>query len=389
MKNKMFLLLHTLLSFYLVGCNFKKEDRLSKAKSLSFEVPFIPQKTGFFYDKDSLYFYDYNFSTYKNLEVRNQNGKVFYNIDLSKLKLKTDEIKVEMHSLDSIYILGTKSAEICLLNKNGILLKRIRVDSLIHCKTEYTKNRCKYSSISSHGDMVRKNNAIFKVNIIDTAYKDIEDLYQSCLAANRQVRKNPQLVYIKNLLDTNCTVILEPSWIGKVIKEEDEDFNMTPFYLYLNDKIVFCLSHDRHIYFVKPEDLTFEKKIPVFSQYTELEYKKPKLSKKGVETQNPPYVFYAMYKGAIMDIHYEKDKYFVLVKHEMPLPEKEEMITLPDMFDARYSVIIYDKEWKKEKEVLLPAQEKFIAFIHNHQIITQTKSKNPRNIMLNFYHLSE
>lgn len=272
------------------GCSYKKQD-YEKIKSLSIEMSFTPERIDFFYYKDSLYFYTYNFSTYKNLEVYNQDGKIIHRIDLKKLPLKTDKIKIEMHTLDSIYLFSSKHNLLYLLDKNGTIVKSTRIDSLIYHKTPYTKNRCKYLNISAHKNIIHNKDVLLNVFIIDTSYKETDDIYKSRLFANEQTRKNPQLAYIRNVLDTHCTVILDPMWIGKAIKEEDEDFNMTPTYLFLDPYIICFIPHDRHIYLIKPEDLTLIRKIPIYSEYTELEYKKPKLSREALQGQKVPYGF--------------------------------------------------------------------------------------------------
>ncbi len=389
-KTQSYFCLCILLVFYLTGCVHKEELGYKKIKSISVELSFVPERLSFFYYKDSLYFYTYNYSTNKNLEIYNNNGALHCRIDLSQLKRNTDKINIKMHTLDSIYILSTKPYYLHLLNRNGVVTKTVKLDSLVYCKTKYNQKRCKYLDFFFYGDILVKNKDILVgLSIIDTFYKESQDVYQNRLSANMQKRNNPNLALMRDVLDSNCTIIFEPIWIGRTIKEEYHDFNVEPYYLYMKNKIIFFISHDRHIYFANPSDLTFEQKIPIYSEYAVLEYEKPKITQQNQKTYKKPYIFYAMYKSAILDVYLADNKYFVLIKHEVPLPEKEEMITLPDRYNVSYSVILYDKEWNKQKEMLLPAQEKFISFLPNGQFVTQSKSKNPRNITLNFYQWTE
>jgi len=343
-------------------------------KTTSMMLPHKITIWGYFYEKDSLYFYAHNYPTYKNVDILNSSGKVVHSLDVSKLKCES-KIKVEIHSLDSIYVLSQEPNTLFLLNKNGDVRKRVAIDSLFYHKSVYTKNKCSYLSVYYYGGnkpMIKNGNLLTNLYILlDSTYRHLQ---------------KSQLGYIKNVLDSNSKVKHDNGWINGVIKKEDEHFNLLPFYMFLDDKIVFCISHDRHIYFVNPEDLSFERKIPIYSDYTELEYKKPKITEEPPKT---PYVYKAMYKGGIANLWYEGNQYFVLIGHELPLPQKEEMISLPDAYDRRYSIIIYNKQWKKQKEILLPEKEMFVAFLPNKQFITQSKTKNPRQVTLNFYQLTE
>jgi hypothetical protein len=387
MKSKIQIMFYTLLVL-LAGfaCTHTTKQHYQKIKSVSLELSYVPSKWGYFYEKGNLYIYTQGYPTHKKIDIISQNGKVVNSIDLSTLKLKTDRIKTEIKSWDSCFVLASEQNELFLINSKSKKTQKISLDSLVYQKTEYSKKRCSYISLSAFGDMVSGKSVIFNTTIIDTSYHQPENYYQARLYENMQVRKNPQLIYIKNVFDTTCKVITEPTWIGKTIREENEDFNITPKFAFLENKIIFWFSHNRHIYFLNPDNLTFERKTPVFSDYTELEYPRPKLTQK---QPDKPYVLYALYKGGILYVHQDKNKYFICVRHEIPPPEKADLLAMPDEFDVSYSVIIYDNQWKKQKEILLPAQEKFISFLPNGQFVTQSKSKNPRNITLNFYQWTE
>jgi hypothetical protein len=272
----------TLLVVLLVKCSTVKKPSYQKVKTVSFELPYIPSTWGYFYEKDSLYFYTHNYPTYKSIDILNQNGKVIHSIDLRKLI--TDKIKVEIHSFDSVYVLSKKPNILYLLNKNGTISKKISIDSLFFSKTEYTKEKVKHLQTLCYGNMIKKGNLLTNIFLMDTTFHTPENLYETRLYSNKYESKMPQFMYIKNIFETNSKILYNTSWVSKIIRKEDEDFNMMPFYVFLENKIIFCISHDRHIYFVNPEDLSFERKIPVFSDYTELEYKKPKITKEPPKT---------------------------------------------------------------------------------------------------------
>jgi len=372
----------TLSALLLIRCSTVKKPSYQKVKTVSFELPYIPSTWGYFYEKDSLYFYTHNYPTYKNIDILNQNGKVIHSIDLRKLI--TDKIKVEIHSFDSVYVLNKEPAILYWLNKNGLIIRKILIDSLFYHQTIYNKGKCKHFEVYSFGDIIHKGNLLTVIHVIDTLYRPSasQNMTEILLYNNKYLREKPQLLQIKNVLNSSARVIHDANWINKTIREEDEEHPVFPSYTYIEDKITFYFSYDKHIYFVNSEDLSFERKIPIYSDYTELEYKKKKITEKRQ-------MYVVMYKGAILQVYNKNNEHLVLLRHEVPFPEKEEMISPPDRFETRYSVIIYDKQWKKQKEILLPEKEKFVAFLPKKQFITQSKTKNARQVTLNFYQLTE
>ena len=389
MNNKYFIYVaFTLLSYCLAGC-YASRYKPEKIHQINIDPGFVLNRynTGFFYDKDSLYFYTHSYPTYKTLRIFNYDGKLVKNIELEPSKLKTDKIKVDINYPDSIYVYSNEKNVLYLLNLEGAIVKKVRLDSIVREKTIYKKAKYPYLNLFPYTNTIIHNNSILLTAFIkDTTYHPPENNYKDLLRYNNQyMAKLPRLMLIKNGLDTFAQVITEPVWINKVIAGSDEVHNVLPYCSWIKDTLIFHLFCDRNIY-VLNSDLSLRRKIPVYSKFAPIEYTKRKIT----DIQDYEINYEAMYRSQIDDVYFDvsKEKYYVSIRLELPLPKKEKP-SYTNPFDYNYSLIQYSKNWEKETEVKLPETDIFISFLPNGQFVTQSKSKNPRNITLNFYQWTE
>lgn len=368
----------------LTGCEPSKVP-FKKIKTMSIKLPYAPENQNFFIKNNVLYFYTYNYSTYKQLDIYNEQGVHIKKLDLKHLFMPYGLQCISVTDKDTVYVLATDVNILYLLNGKSEVQKKLYMDNIIkkHIHFSYPFRLYAYSN---HNIIYEKNIALRIAN--DKPIKENENVYESQIQYNQNHLSLPSFTYIFNFLDTNTKAIVESPPIMSKFMKQNEYFPILINSFLFRDTLYFYATFHNKLVRYNSKTLEYIDEIEIESDYTKLKYPIPTITE-----QNIHKVFKAIGPkitrlGSIMRLGFnpQKEYFYVYVSHQHPeYDEKKDFVQMTNFDEKKSSIIVYDKRWKKITEYLIPDAEKEVYFLENGNFITYNKTKNPRNVTLNFY----
>ncbi len=387
--NYMFVVICTLFVI-LTGCKTTKKPPFEKKRSVSITLPYAPESRYLFAQNDTVYFCSYNYNTYKQVDIYDTfYGERINQISLNHLFLPYGVSFIKVKNTDSILVLANDANILYLINKQGKILQKIDIDSLIKKHICFTYP-VRVWALSSD-KILYKNDIILHV-AKDKPIKESNSVYQSQVQHNQNHISLPGFVYISNFLNVSSSVVCDSLPVMSKYMKQNEYFPMIINYFMHRDTLYFYTGfHDKVVRY-NAKSLEYIDELKIHSEYTRLKYPVPIITEESIHKvfQNTGHLISRL--GFIVQIGFypKKQHFYVYVSHSHREYQEQKEYTLPVNIDERKSsIIVYDKNWKKISEYMLPDTEKDVYFLEDGNFVTYTKSKNPRNITLNFYQWTE
>lgn len=378
------------LSVVLTGCKTAQKPPFKKIRNVSVILPYAPEGKYLFVQNDTVYFCSYNYNTYKQADIYDTYyGKKLHIVNLKGLFLPYGVSFVKVKNLDSIYVLGTDNNVLYLINTKNNILRKIHMDSLV--KKQISFNYPIRVWEAPYYKILHNRNIILHI-ANDKPIKESNNVYESQIQYNKNYISLPNFAYISNFLDSNFKVLCETPPIMSKFMKENEYFPMAISYFFHKDTVYFYAGFHNKLIRYHEKNLQYIDEIKVHSKYTKLEYPVPVITEKNIHKVFQTTIPLISRLGFIMNIgfNHKKQCFYLHISHSHPEYREQKEYTTPANIDERKSsILVYDRNWKKVSEYMLPDTEKDVHFLENGNFITYTKSKNPRNITLNFYQWTE
>jgi hypothetical protein len=336
----------------------KKKPQVSVVQSFEFKTELIDLHFRFIglYQQDGseyLYFVDNN----KDIKIFDFQGNQFDSIPLRKIiydfATKGDKIggEVQFFGKDSIFIGSSHKNHISIINHKGDILQTVCIDSILPDSIK-NLNEYYFSYLPNANDF--SSDLLFYVRSNDksTMDKGIQPLtleyYEDCYTT---LYNTPYLLKVKDIFSD------KPEY-DFLIKDYYKQISPVPYNIDVNahkviNNDIFILCEEKPLIFrYSGKDYENLQIIEIKSDFTKIIEYIPSIkdifgdfttTRKGDEK----YQNIKRLRGYIHNIFYNKNKYYVLVGHELKTIEEFNQY----QYDYRpFSVIVFDKNFKKLKE---------------------------------------
>lgn len=373
---------------HLTGCKLSSAP-FKKIKSLSITLPYAPEGYNIYIHRDSVYLYTYNYNTYKQLNIYNEQGRQIFEINLKHLFLPYGLQFVSINKHDSIYVLATETNVLYLINYKNEVKKKIRLDSLLkkHLSLTYPFRMYGYT----RQQILYRGGLMLRI-AHDKPIKESDSIFKNQIQYNQNNISLPSFAYICDVLGNNTKVMVEnPTLMSKFMKE-NEYFPILVNHSVLNDTLYFYATFYGKIVRYNLNELQYTDEIQIHSEHTKLDYTVPVITEANVNKVFQNTGFKISRLGSIVSIglNSKKNCFYVYVSHQhSQYNDYAEYKEFANTNEKKGSVLVFDKKWKKTAEYMIPDTEKNVFFLEDGSFITQSKTKNPRNITLNFYQWTE
>ncbi|WP_143083890.1 DUF4221 family protein [Flexibacter flexilis] len=336
-----------LLLFAVFSCN------KSQNQDITFDVGFNsqPKFTGTFQDsKGTEFVYFAEPVSRKCIKVFSTTGQYLYTIPLKEAIGFLQHIGgIQIVSKDTIVINSEYTNQLCAINSEGTILKKIFLNDIVPDKINQYEFGTSYMNYPVSIQKSLFFAADWSSNLNDEKAGKVpqeSDKYHE-YRAQQQLYK-PYLLRITNILDKPTAEFGADSFYYKINNTDKFTYPELPFFTHANDKLFLITPYDKNIFVVDENTLKIENKIPIHSAHTNIGIKPIPIDSFDIlgneATLN--YKFQTIGSNTRVFFNEKQNLYYVIVLHST-----NHKMTTRDRTEARgFSIITLDSTFKQIAE---------------------------------------